>query len=308
MLWILFVAAVVLVAIPIAIERHRLPISRAMRADAPGRFAELSQGVTHYQWAGPKDGQQIVCIHGLTSASYVWTGLVKAFVLMGFRVLTYDLYGRGLSASPIGEQNPVFFRKQLEDLLKDQSVDADSIFVGYSMGGEIAVDFALNNPNKVQRLILLATAGLGQTLSPFVTLMVKTPFIGDGLMYAFGGKLFGRSTGAMDAAKIANPNMRPWPIGNRQSQGFLPAVLSSYRHTLSLDQTEAHRAISAADIPVLAIWAEKDTAVPLSAMGKLAVVNREAYQEVVEGADHSLPYSHTNEIVTTIQEFLREVV
>lgn len=308
MLWFLFILVLVLISIPIVIERHRKPISRAMRADAPGRFAELSQGVTHYQWAGPDSGQHIVCIHGLTSPSYVWAGLVKGFILMGFRVLTYDLYGRGLSACPSGAQDSAFFRKQLEDLLEAQSVDDDAIIVGYSMGGAIAVDYASAYPEKVQRLILLATAGLGQTLSPFVKLMIKVPVIGDGLMYTFGGKLFGRSTNAMDAAKAAAPNMQPWPIEKQQSQGFLPAVLSGYRNILSENQMDAHRVISEAGIPVLAVWAEEDKAVPLSAMGRLAVVNREAFQEVISGADHRLPYSHPREIITVVQEFLREAV
>lgn len=308
MLWFLFVVIIVLIAIPIMVEHNRRPVSRAMRADAPGRFAELSQGVTHYRWAGPTNGPQVVCIHGLTSPSYVWTGLVKGFVLMGFRVLTYDLYGRGLSACPEGAQNPAYFRKQLEDLLAEQNVDANAIFVGYSMGGAIAVDYAQAHPENVQRLILLATAGLGQTLSPLVKFMVKVPLIGDGLMYVCGGKIFGQSTRAMDAAKAAVPNMQPWPIEERGLRGFLPAVLSSYRHTLSVNQAQAHREISEADIPVLAIWAENDTAVPLSAMGKLAEVNREAYQEVVKGADHSLPYSHPQEIIAAVQEFLRDAV
>lgn len=308
MIWLLFLLVLVVVATPLIIERQRQQVSRAMRADAPGRFAKLTHGVTHYQWAGPENGHQIVCIHGLTTPSYVWTALVKGFVRMGFRVLTYDLYGRGLSAHPEGTQDLPFFRQQLAELLEDQEVDDGIILVGYSMGGAIAVDYTQAYPQKVERLILLATAGLGATLSPFVKLMINVPIIGDGLMYTFGGNLFGKSAKAMTAALVEAPNMKPWPLEERHSQGFLPAVLSSYRHTLSVDQLEAHRAIAQSNIPVLAIWADEDEATPLSAMGRLAEVNRNAYQDVIKGADHRLPITHEDEIIPIVQEFLREAV
>ncbi|MEH6835102.1 MULTISPECIES: alpha/beta fold hydrolase [Falsihalocynthiibacter] len=308
MLWFLFVLVLVAVATPPIVERQRRPISRAMQADAPGRFSKLTRGVTHYQWVGPENGRQIVCIHGLTTPSYVWTALVKGFVRMGFRVLTYDLYGRGLSARPEGLQDPEFFRQQLAELLEDQEVDEGVILVGYSMGGAIAVDYTQTHPQMVERLILLATAGLGATVSPFVKFMINVPVIGDGLMYTFGGNLFGKSSRAMNAALAASPNMNPWPMEERQSQGFLPAVLSSYRHTLSVDQLGAHRAMAKNGTPVLAIWGDKDSAIPLSAMGRLAEVNRAAYQDVLKGADHGLLLTHSDEIIPIVQEFLREAV
>lgn len=307
MIWLLLLLTIIAIATPLVIERQRRPISRTIRAYAPGRFAKLTHGMTHYQWAGPKSGRQIVCIHGLTTPSYIWTALVKGFVLLGFRVLTYDLYGRGLSARPKIPQDPIFFRQQLAELLEDQKAEDDLILVGYSMGGSIAVDYAHTYPQKIQRLILLASSGLGATISPFVKFMIKVPIIGDGLMYTFGGKMFGNSSRAMSAAMSAEPSMHAWPIEERQSLGFLPAVLSSYRHTLSIDQLEAHRAISKNGIPVLAVWAEHDDAIPISAMGRLAEVNREAYQDVITGADHRLPTTHPREIILAVQEFLRDV-
>jgi pimeloyl-ACP methyl ester carboxylesterase len=307
MTWILFALAMLAIAAPIVIERQRRQISRDMRTDAPGRFAKLTRGVTHYQWAGPQNGPRIVCIHGISSPSYVWTALVKGFVLMGFRVLTYDLYGHGLSARPEGKQDMLFFRQQLAELLEDQQVDDDVILVGYSLGGMIATDFTNAFPEKVQRLILLATAGLSYELTPFLRFVARTPIIGDGLIYAFGGKIYGRTARVMDAAMAAAPNLKPWPLEERRTQGFLPAVLSALRHSLSVDQVEIHRAIAQFDIPILAIWAEDDIAIPLSAMGRLAQVNRAARHEVIKGADHALPYTHPREIIATVQEFLREV-
>ena len=308
MIWLLFAIIIIVIAAPSIAERQRKTLSRAMRADAPGRFAKLPNGVTHYQWAGPVGGQPIVCVHGLSTPSYIWTALVKGLVTMGFRVLTYDLYGRGFSARPEGDQDAQFFRRQLSELLEDQGIDENPILVGYSMGGAIVVDYANTYPDKVQRLILLASAGLGTSSTTFVRFVKNVPVIGDGVMAVFGGWFFGRSEAAMQAAKVAAPTMRSWPFEERHVQGFFTAVLSSLRNILTVDQLDAHRAIAQNYIPLLAIWGEKDAVISLSAMGRLAQVNRAAYQDVVKGADHSLPLSHPHEIITIVQEFLREVV
>ncbi len=307
MIWILFALLMVLIAAPIIIERQRAPITRAMRADAPGRFAKLSRGVTHYQWAGPQDGPRVVCIHGLTTPGYIWAAIVKGMTMMGFRVMTYDLYGRGLSAHPEGKQDPLFFRQQLAELLADQEAEDDLILMGYSMGGAIAADFAVTYPEKIQRLMLIAPAGLGQRMNELTRLMIKIPVLGDGLMYALGGFMYGRTARAMAAAKATAPGLKPWPMEENRTRGFLPAVLSSYRHMLSVDQTEIHRILAVQDIPVLAIWGDEDETIPLSAMGKLAEMHRNARQEVIAGADHSVIHTHPRPIMTAIQEFLRNV-
>ena len=64
-------------------ERLRRPMDDIARGNAPGQFAELSQGRTHYRWDGAVRGPVIVCIHGLTTASYVWDPLVPRLALMG---------------------------------------------------------------------------------------------------------------------------------------------------------------------------------------------------------------------------------
>jgi pimeloyl-ACP methyl ester carboxylesterase len=67
-------------------------------------------------------------------------------VAKGHRVLTYDLYGRGYSDRPGGEQDARFFIRQLEDLLEHQGVTQPVTLLGYSMGGAIGAAFAAKHP------------------------------------------------------------------------------------------------------------------------------------------------------------------
>ena len=122
------------IAIPLIIELTRPSMNSTERDTASGQFAQLSQGITHYEWFGPKRGPIVVCIHGLTTPSIVWGSLSKGLALMGCRVLTYDLYGRGYSDRPRGKQNEAFFTQQLNELLRHEDITDTISIVGYSMG------------------------------------------------------------------------------------------------------------------------------------------------------------------------------
>ena len=71
-----------------------------VRAGLEGDFIRLSDGYTHYQWAGPEDGQVVVLLHGFSVPYFLWDYVFKDLSEAGFRVLRYDLYGRGYSDPP----------------------------------------------------------------------------------------------------------------------------------------------------------------------------------------------------------------
>ena len=68
---------------------------------------------------------------------------------MGYRVLTYDLYGRGYSDRPRGKQNEAFFIQQLNDLLHHEDITSTFSIIDYSMGGAIASIFATTHPDRI---------------------------------------------------------------------------------------------------------------------------------------------------------------
>jgi pimeloyl-ACP methyl ester carboxylesterase len=76
-------------------ERHRLD-DRA-RAGVPGRFVRLTDGVTHYETAGPDSGRAVVLAAGFSVPAYFSDSLYQRLADSGFRVLRYDYHGRGWS-------------------------------------------------------------------------------------------------------------------------------------------------------------------------------------------------------------------
>lgn len=296
----------IVIALPHLQEAMRKPMNNAARKDADGSFATLSQGVTYYEWHGPKRGPVAVCVHGLTTPSFVWRGLAKGMVLLGYRVLTYDLYGRGYSDRVPGPQDRAFFLQQLTDLLEDQKVGQDITVCGYSMGGAIATVFAATHPERVRHLVLLAPAGMGVNMGPVTRFVAQTPVIGDWLMLASFPRRHRKATDAERRLPSSVENIVGLQQRELRYKGFVASVLASMRGILSETLQAEHKAIHNAGVPVLAIWGRKDTVIPLSAMGQLAEWSRDAKQEVIDTAGHGLTYTDTDVVLDKMRETLRD--
>lgn len=304
MIWIVLILAIVAAA-PFVQEAQRTKMGQAARARAPGRFAVLSQGTTHYDWLGPSRGPVAVCVHGLTTPSFVWRALAPLLIALGFRVLIYDLYGRGFSDRPAGRQSRAFFLQQLEELLDDQNVTEPVTLLGYSMGGAIATCFAAKFPGRVQRLILIASAGMEITTDRKATFIRDVPLLGDWLMHAVWPRGF-RQAVMSDPNPSAVENIAARQLDELSFKGFIPAVLSSLRGMLDGKLVQEHRRIADTDIPVLAIWGADDDVIPLRAMGTLTEWNRSCVQEVVADAGHGLPYTHPQAVADAIRAVQRD--
>lgn len=306
--WIFLLAALLLIlALPWLLELRRGALNDRLRDTAPGRFVALSQGRTHYTWSGPDRTHVVVLIHGLSSPSWVFAGLERGLVLAGYRVLTYDLYGRGFSDRVAGAQTLAFHTRQLGELIEALGIDAPVTLFGYSMGGAIATRYAAEHADMVERLILLAPAGITYRPGPFLRLVHRAGPIGTWLWGLFGGA----KLRAAARADMQNPTVIPDLVDRIDAElgrkGYLAAILSSQRHALSEDLAADHREIAAMYIPTKAIWGEKDPVIPVSAMGALARLNRQAHQEVIPGAGHGLAHANPKEVLAAVREFLHDI-
>ncbi|KAI5803820.1 Alpha/Beta hydrolase protein [Geopyxis carbonaria] len=112
---------------------------------------------------GPAHGRRILLIHGISSPSTVFTALAERLAAAGCRVLTFDLYGRGLSDAPLDvAYDERLFAAQALFALEASDVSWERFTVlGYSLGGGIAVALSkLLGPARVESLVLLAPSGL----------------------------------------------------------------------------------------------------------------------------------------------------
>ncbi len=128
-------------------------------AERRSGFVDVQGGPLHYEVAG--EGPAVVLVHAGLWDLRIWDEQVATFTTAGHTVVRYDLRGFGRSAPPTV---PFSFRQELAELLAHLAISQASV-VGASMGGGIALDFALERPDMVDALVLVAP-GVGGDDTP----------------------------------------------------------------------------------------------------------------------------------------------
>lgn len=304
LLWVVLFLVILVVAAPFAAEALRQPITKTHEAKAPGQFADLEMGRTHFQWHGPSDGPVAVCIHGLSTPSYIFAATVQSLVSLGYNVLTYDLYGRGYSARVPGEQDAAFFLRQLRQLLAHQQVSDPVTLIGHSMGGAIAIAYAAEEGVEgVDAVILCVSAGVAP-VQGVQDGWWSAPVVGDWLMRVVGGWALRKELVEHRTTATVIPDLEDRQAAETRMRGFLPALLSSRRNLLASPLEHSHKVVAASGIPTLAIWASDDPVIPLNTMARLAELNPHAHHEVVRDAGHNLIQTHPSQVTQALRAFL----
>ena len=304
-LYVFLALVLLLAALPVLAEALRRPMSKRRQKSAPGDFAELSQGATHYRWVGPKTGESVLCIHGLSTPSYVFAATERSLANLGFRVLSYDLYGRGYSDRVKGDQTADFFLTQVNDLLNDQKVPGDIIVLGFSMGAQIATALAAADSDRVKALILAAPAGVSPLTANSRSAIWQAPYIGGWLTRVAGGWALRRELVEHRSIATVIPDLEDRQAQETRTRGFLPAVLSSRRHLLPTPLAADLKRSQNSGIPILAIWGADDPIVPLSAMGEVARLAPDAEHAQILFAGHNLLQTHPAQIADHLAAFLK---
>ncbi|WP_282158483.1 alpha/beta fold hydrolase [Shimia thalassica] len=302
MIWFLLVVGVILVA-PYLREALRKPVS-ARRKDTPKNLASLTHGKVSYRWHGPASGPVVVCIHGLTSPGFVWDGLMPYLTKAGFRVLSFDLYGRGYSDRPNQLQDATLFSGLVHDLLADQNVDEPVTLIGNSMGSAVATAFSAQHPSRVRQAVLLVPAGLGHNLGAAAALTRKVPLVGHWLIHAFYPRALRKGIDAERALPSSVPDIQEKQLDELNYRGFLRSVHSSLCGILGAALEHEHRSLQKHNLPVVAVWGADDDVIPLPCMDRMAQWNPDASHIVLENCGHGLVYTHTKDLWQKLEPVL----
>ncbi len=114
----------------------------------------------HYLDEGPRDGPAVLMLHGNPTWSFYYRNLVKA--LRGrFRCIVPDHLGCGLSDKPDDEQYDYRLRSRIEDvdsLVRHLEITEPLTLVVHDWGGMIGFAWAVENPDLIDRTVVLNTA------------------------------------------------------------------------------------------------------------------------------------------------------
>ncbi len=229
----------------------------AARTQAGGSYVKLPEGVTHYELTGPEDGQVVVLIHGATIPMYLWDAQVEALTKAGYRVLRYDMYGRGYSDRPDGDYSQAFFRKQLLDLLDALKIKQPVDLLGVSMGGALAVDFTASYPDRVKDLVLISPM-INSLKNDTNFKLMRIPLLGEFLTRLIAVKVMSERAAELvrKSPKAAEYNRQF--MDQTHFKGFEKASLAAARSDAWANYTDDYEKVGQQDHRILLIRGSED--------------------------------------------------
>ena len=275
------------------------------RQEASGSFVQLPSGTTHYELSNPEADQTVVLVHGFSVPYFIYDPTFEFLTRSGFRVLRYDLFGRGFSDRPQVRYNIDLFVHQLGDLLDALHLTQPVTPVGLSTGGPITASFTADYPERVNKLVLVDPVGAKPLPYSGILKAATLPGVGESILalVGSGGSAKNLASGFFDPEHIEEFQSRY--MSQLQYKGFRRAILSTIRNHMLDPFLDVYRRVNEMDKPVLLFWGRKDTTVPFSHSHELRKLLPRAEFHAIENAGHIPHYEQPEEVNPILLEFLR---
>lgn len=282
-----------------------IPLNEETRKGLPGSFIDLLCGVTHYEEGGDPKGQPIVLVHGFSVPYFIYDPTFEFLCKQGFRVLRYDLIGRGFSDRPRLRYDAALFVRQLQELL-DALHYKKIHLIGLSMGGVVTASFIDAHPDYVSKHILIDPSGArAVSLSPFLK-AVRMPGFGELAIGLFGSENMIKGVASdLFTPKLVQEFQEKYKI-QMQYQGFKRAILSTMRNGMLDSFIETYKRVGKLNKPTLLFWGKQDATVPFEHSADICAAIPHAEFHVFDNCGHIPHYELASEVNGILLEFLQK--
>ncbi len=260
------------------------------------------------------EGSPLLLLHGAGGSGSGWLTCIGPLAAR-HRVYAPDLPGHGRTdKAASGKYTFDDFPKFVSDLMEELGIERAHL-VGHSLGGAIALRMAIDSPERVRKLVLISSAGLGREISPLVRL-ISIPVLGDvlaSLGYTPHVNKYARRvrSAAKNATHITDELMESiYRVEQRPGQykttlkflrtfsdlaGQKPGFLARIRKGLPFIKS-----------PTLVAWGRQDDYLPYT-HGELAVRNiPDARLEVFDPCGHLPMFEYPERLNNMILDFIGE--
>jgi 2-hydroxy-6-oxonona-2,4-dienedioate hydrolase len=255
-----------------------------------------------YNEYGINNSRHVLFIHGLGSSSATW-GDIPETLSEYFHSIVVDLIGFGKSDKPKADYTVNYYSQFIRNFLEQIGIkDQDRItIIGHSLGGYIALDYAIGNKEKIDKLVLIDSSGM---------LNHPTPLLEQYLDAALETDYFSRYRKVTRVFEdlLAEPS-RYIPsktiafIGTMDEPYAKHAFESAYRNSTTISR-DLERLKQIKDIPCLIIWGKDDELIPSSHIDRFKSVLKESQVEVIDNAGHSPHVEKPSKVYDKIKTFL----
>jgi pimeloyl-ACP methyl ester carboxylesterase len=276
-------------------NKEKKTLTDADRKNVDGSFIKLNKGITHYQLDGPANGEVVILVHGFSVPYFIWDGTYEYLVKNGYRVLRYDMYGRGYSDRPEIVYDKELYNNQLLELITELKLQGQVNLAGISFGGEMITNFACKHPDLINKVILIDPGYENQKpVAPRCLTMYNEAVNSDQ-----------RAKSQTDDFKY--PKKHPtWVkryLPQMRYKGFRNALVSTM-YDYDENGRQSNTCLNSANKPVLLIWGKEDKTVPFRFSDSIRSVLKVDFFPVVD-AGHLPSVEKADTVNAKILAFLK---
>lgn len=269
-------------------------------------YVDLPDGVrVHYRDQGNAGGPVLVLVHGFAASLHTWEPWV-ARLGGAYRIITLDLPGHGLTQAPRGYRGSTRAYAGVVDAVVQHLQIQRFALAGNSMGGNVAWNYALAHPEKLQGLILVDASGWpgprdAGTPQAVVSLL-EAPVIGGALRRLDARSIFARGVRqsfANEALVTDEMIDRYWELA--RAPGHRDILFTMGEDGASTNE------IGSIQTPTLVMWGEEDRLVPVGDARRFADVLPNVDLVTYPGIGHIPMEEHADQSAADAAAFLARV-
>ncbi len=271
-----------------------------------GSFVQLTDGITHYELSNATRDHTVVLVHGFSVPYFIYDPTFHFLSQNGFRVLRYDLFGRGFSDRPHADYNMDLFVRQLTDLLDALRLVRPVCLIGLSMGGSIAATFTARYPQRVDRVVLIGPAGARPIILTRIIKGLIMPVVGETILGLVGARIVAKYIASDFSDKKLAENFRAKYSVQMQYKGFRRAILSTIRSNMLESRLGTYRKVGALNKQSMLLWGRNDTMVPLNHSNDLLAAMPGIEFHIIDDCGHTPHFEKPEMVNPLLLNFLRK--
>ncbi len=262
-------------------------------------------------YLGGGDGPVLLLVHGMAGSSENWREVIEPLA-QRHTVIAPDLPGHGASTAGPGDYSLGSLAASLRDLLLVMGHERATV-VGHSLGGGVAMQFAYQFPEMVERLVLVSSGGLGPEVSPVLRaaalpgadlFIAATAGLGQRMGGAVGRRL--AAVGIRPSADVAEVARGYASLSEPQRRKAFLATLRSVVGVKGQRVAAVDRLYLAEAVPVQIVWGARDRIIPASHGEEAHNAIPDSRLEIFEDAGHLPQVEQPGRFVALLERFVAE--